>query len=244
VKVQTSFLHGLAFIFQFGTPEPKVTISIWRSIHQHMTPRPMLFFILASALPSGDAAEGSGGAGSGQARLKPHPDAQPNIHAPGVVDRPELVPFIIADPATLPGIVVDETEAKLEGAWQYSTHTPPYVGIGYLHDQRDGKGVKSATLTPNLPVDGWYEVRLAHCYNVRRATNTPVTVRHADGETVVRVNQQEEPQHARLWRTLGIFRFIAGRSGHVRIGNEGTDGKYVIVDAVQFLPAPASQARR
>ncbi len=169
-------------------------------------------------------------------KLQPHPDAVPNTHAPGEVDRPELVPFIVADPASLPGIVVDETAAKLEGRWAYSTHTPPYVGVGYLHDQREGKGAKSATLTPDLPRAGWYEVRLAHCYNVRRATNTPVTIRHADGETVVRINQQEEPPHARLWRTLGTFRFAAGRAGHVRIGNDGTDGKYVIVDAVQFLP--------
>jgi hypothetical protein len=169
-------------------------------------------------------------------KLKPHPDAVPNTHAPGEVDRPELVPFIVADPASLPGIVVDETAATLEGQWAYSTHTPPYVGLGYIHDQREGKGAKSATLTPELPRDGWYEVRLAHCYNVRRATNTPVTIRHAEGETVVRINQQEEPAHARLWRTLGTFRFTAGRAGFVRIGNQGTDGKYVIVDAVQFLP--------
>lgn len=167
---------------------------------------------------------------------KPHPDAVANIHPPGVVDRPELVPYIAADPARLPGIVVDETEAELRGAWQYSTHTPPYVGLGYLHDQRDGKGAKSVTFTPDLPRTGRYEVRIAHCYNVRRATNTPVTIRHAEGETTVRINQQEEPPHGRLWRTIGTFRFAAGRAGWVRISNEGTDGKYVIADAVQFLP--------
>ena len=178
--------------------------------------------------------------------LKAHPDAKANVHAPGVVDRPELVPFIVADPASLPGIVVDETAAQLVGSWHYSTHTPPYVGLGYLHDERDGKGAKSATFTPELPRAGWYEVRLAHCYNVRRATNTPVTIHHADGDTTMRINQQEEPPYARLWRTLGTFRFKAGREGFVRISTEGTDGKYVIVDAVQFLPLaapPPSPAR-
>ena len=69
--------------------------------------------------------------------LQPHPDAVPNTHAPGEVDRPELVPFIVADPTKLPGIVVDETAAVLVGKWQYSTHTPPYVGLGYLHDQSE-----------------------------------------------------------------------------------------------------------
>jgi len=168
----------------------------------------------------------------------PHPEALPNPHAPGEVDNPELVPYIVSDPATLPGIVVDETEAELVGEWAYSTHTPPYVGIGYLHDQREGKGEKSVTFTPELPAAGIYEVRLAHCYNVRRATNTPVTIRHAEGETVVRIDQQEVPEHGKLFRSLGRYRFEAGREGWVRVSNEGTDpGKVVIADAVQFLPA-------
>src|SRR4051794_36530971 len=72
------------------------------------------------------------------AKLKPHPDAVPNEHAPGDVDNPKLVPFIVADPGSLPGIVVDEMSATLVGSWQYSTHTPPYVGLGYLHDRKEG----------------------------------------------------------------------------------------------------------
>ena len=194
-----------------------------------------LMFSLALACTtavSGIAAEG----GAHAPELKPHPDAKPNIHAPGEVDRPELVPYIVANPASLPGIVMDETAAKLEGSWQYSTHTPPYVGLGYLHDLREGKGAKSATFIPTIPRAGWYEVRLAHCYNIRRATNTPVTIRHADGEASLRINQQDEPPHARLWRSLGTYRFAAGRSGFIRIGTQDTEGKYVIVDAVQFLP--------
>ncbi|WP_218280884.1 hypothetical protein [Verrucomicrobium spinosum] len=125
--------------------------------------------------------------------MKPHPKAVANIHAPGEVDRPELVPFIVSDPSKLPGIVVDETAAELVGDWQYSTHTPPFIGLGYLHDMKAGKGTKSVTFTPDLPKAGRYEVRVAHCYNVRRATNTPVTIHHAGGDTLVRINQQEEP---------------------------------------------------
>ena len=170
--------------------------------------------------------------------LKPHPKAVPNIHPPGEVDRPEMVKFIVSDPASLPGIVVDETAAELVGEWQYSTHTPPYVGLGYLHDMKAGKGAKSVIFTPYLPKAGWYEVRLAHCFNVRRSTKTPVTIHHADGDTTVRINQQTEPAHDHLFRTLGTFRFEAGRKGWVRVSNEGTEaGKVVIADAVQFLSA-------
>ena len=172
--------------------------------------------------------------------LVPHPKAVKNIHPPGEVDRPEMVKFIVADPASLPGIVVDETSAELVGEWQYSTHTPPYVGLGYLHDMKAGKGTKSVTFTPTLPKTGWYEVRLAHCYNVRRSAKTPVTIHHADGEKTVRINQQEEPAHGRLFRSLGTFRFEAGRVGWVRVSTEGTEAdKVVVADAVQFLPGEA-----
>lgn len=169
-------------------------------------------------------------------RPKPHPDALPNTHGPDEVDKPELVPFVVKNPKTLPGIVVDETEAVLVGKWQYSTHTPPYVGLGYLHDRKAGKGDSSVTFTPDLPTDGLYEVRLAHCYNIRRSTNTPVTIHHADGEKTIRINQQDLPQHKRLFRSLGAFQFTAGKQGWVRISTGGTDGKYVIADAVQFIP--------
>jgi hypothetical protein len=179
----------------------------------------------------------------GAVTLSPHPDAVANAHAPGEVDRPELVPFVVADAGTLPGIVVDEMAAVLVGQWQYSTHTPPYVGLGYLHDMKAGKGEKSVTFMPELPEAGWYEVRLAHCYNVRRSTRTPVTIGHADGEVTVRVNQQAEPEHGRLFRTLGVFRFEKGKLGWVRVGNEGTEAdKVVIADAVQFLRAKEPSA--
>ena len=169
-------------------------------------------------------------------KLQPHPQAIANTHAPGEVDRPELVPFIVRDKRKLPGIIVDETDAKLIGKWQYSTHTPPYVGLGYLHDQKADKGMKSVTFTPALPKTGRYEVRVSHCYNIRRSTNTPILIHHADGETTIRINQQQTPRHDRLFRTLGTFRFEVGRKGWVQISTDGTDGKYVIADAVQFLP--------
>ena len=174
------------------------------------------------------------GGGSGFS-IEPHPDAAPNTHAPGEVDIPRNVKFIVTTTKTLPGIVLDETDAVLNGKWQYSTHTPPYVGIGYLHDQNSDKGKKSVTWTPNIPKSGKYEVRLSHCYNVRRATNTPVTIVHASGETTIRINQQEVPKHGKLFRSLGVFKFKKGKAGSITISNEGTDGKYVIADAVQLL---------
>ncbi|MFK5924520.1 MAG: DUF1553 domain-containing protein [Verrucomicrobiota bacterium] len=155
---------------------------------------------------------------------------------PDEVDKPELIAFIVPDPSSLPGVVVDNTEAKLVGEWKHSVHTPPFVGVSYLHDDKKGKGEKSATFTPDLPNAGLYEVRLSHNSNVRRATNTPITIKSADGSKTIRINQQDPAEHGKLFKSLGEFVFEAGKKGSVIISTEGTEGKNVIVDAVQFIP--------
>ncbi len=87
-------------------------------------------------------------------------------------------------------------------------------------------GKKSATFVPDLPKAGRYEVRMAHNSNVRRANAVPVTIRHADGESIVKVNEGETAPIGKLFRSLGTFRFKKGRSGLVTIGTAGTEGKY------------------
>lgn len=162
-------------------------------------------------------------------------DDSPTLPKPNQVDKPEMIRFIKPDSTELPGIVVDDVEAKLVGKWKHSVHTPPFVGKSYLHDMKEGKGEKSATFTPDLPKAGFYEVRMTHNSNIRRANGVPVTIRHADGETLVKVNEGEHAPIKKLFRPLGAFRFDKGKKGFVRIGTSGTEGKYVIVDSVQFL---------
>ena len=160
----------------------------------------------------------------------------PSLPKPDQVDKPEMIRFIVPDIKKLPGIVVDDVKATLVGKWQHSVHTPPFVGASYIHDMKESKGEKSATFTPKLPKTGLYQVRMSHNSNIRRANGVPVTIRHADGATVVKVNEGEPAPIEKLFRPLGTFRFHKGTSGSVTINTVGTDGKYVIVDAVQFLP--------
>mgnify|MGYP002036597012 CR=1 FL=1 len=162
----------------------------------------------------------------------------PSLPKPSQVDKPGMIRFIKPDPKALPGIVVDDVDAKLIGQWKHSVHTPPFVGKSYVHDMKEAKGKKSATFTPDLPEGGYYEVRMSHNSNVRRASGVPVTIRHADGKTTVKVNEGEHAPIEKLFRPLGVFRFEKGRLGTVTIGTQGTEGKYVIVDSVQFLPVP------
>lgn len=159
----------------------------------------------------------------------------PRLPRPDQVDKPENIKFIVPDKSTLAGIVVDNTEAKLVGEWKHSVHTPPFVGVSYIHDMREKKGQKSATFTPDLPRTGLYEVRVSHNSNIRRANVVPVTVHHSKGKTTVKIDEGKPAPIAKLFRSIGLFHFKQGRAGSVTISTEGTEGKYVIVDAVQFL---------
>jgi len=161
---------------------------------------------------------------------------EPQLPRPDQVDKPENIKFIVPDKSKLAGIVVDNTEAKLVGEWKHSVHTPPFVGVSYIHDMKEKKGKKSATFTPDLPRTGLYEVRISHNSNIRRANGVPITVRHAKGKTVVKINEGQPAPIAKLFRSIGIFEFKKGKVGSVTIGTDGTEGKYVIVDAVQFIP--------
>ena len=159
----------------------------------------------------------------------------PLLPRPDQVDKPENIKFIVPDKSKLAGTVVDNTEAKLVGEWKHSVHTPPFVGVSYIHDMKEKKGQKSATFTPDLPRTGLYEVRVSHNSNIRRANGVPVTVHHSKGKTVVKINEGEPAPIAKLFRSIGLFHFKKGREGSVTISTEGTEGKYVIVDSVQFL---------
>ncbi len=139
-------------------------------------------------------------------------------------------------PGKLLGITVDDKEATLVGTWKASTFSRPYVGDGYLHDDKGGKGEKSATFTPKLLKAGDYEVLISYTAAMGRSTKTPVTIKSADGDKTVLVNQEIAPKIDGLFHSLGKFRFAAGGDGSVSISNKDTEG-YVIVDAVRFVPA-------
>jgi hypothetical protein len=152
--------------------------------------------------------------------------------APGATDPKGI------DPAKLPGIVMDDGKARLEGDWAHSSSQPSYVGEGYLHDGNEAKGHKSARFVLPVKEAGEYEVRLSYSPNPNRATNVPVAVSGFTGGNTkkITVNQKQPPTIDGLFVSLGSFRFDAGAKATIGISNAGTDG-HVIVDAVQLVPA-------
>jgi ribulose 1,5-bisphosphate synthetase/thiazole synthase len=139
------------------------------------------------------------------------------------------------DKAQLPGVVVDDSEATLKGFELTAQTIAGFVGEGYRHDGNAEKGAMSARFSPTLPAAGQYQIALSYSANGNRASNVPVTIHHAKGETKVLVNQKIAAKGEAPFHVVGTFEFVAGQDGWVEIGNAGTDG-HVIVDAVQWLP--------
>jgi hypothetical protein len=139
------------------------------------------------------------------------------------------------DPKKLPGVVVDDDQAKLTGNWTAASTVPPFVATGYRHDANTDKGQSTATFTATLPTPGRYEVRLSYSPNPNRATNVPVTIHHAGGDTTIKVNERQTAPIDGAWLSLGTFDFTPDHPATVTISNANTNG-HVIIDAVQFLP--------
>jgi hypothetical protein len=133
---------------------------------------------------------------------------------------------------SLKGIAIDNKQAKLTGKWNTGAGLP-HVGPDYAYAR--GAGNK-AVFEFTVPADGKYEVRFATAAHENRASNTPITIRTADGDRKVTVNQRKEPAIEHQWVLLGVFRFAAGKPAAVEVNAEGVDGN-AHIDAVHVLPA-------
>ena len=143
-------------------------------------------------------------------------------------------PGMAVAPSELPGIVLDDRQAKVVGDWKLSTHVRSFIGDGYLEDQNAGKGGKTITFTPQVTKAGRYDVRLAYSALENRANNVRVNILHADGEDTVFVDQTLPPPIDGRFVSLGKFRFEKDGAGYVLISNDDTRG-HVIVDALQLV---------
>jgi hypothetical protein len=144
-------------------------------------------------------------------------------------------------PQDLPGIVIDDADAKVVGTWKHSTFLRTFIGAGYLSDDNKDKGEKTVTFTPTVPATGRYDVRLAYAPYENRADNVRVTVFHADGEDTIYVDETQVPPIDGRFISLGKFRFEKDGAGYVLVSNEGTK-KFVTVDALQLVPDGAEVA--
>ena len=149
-------------------------------------------------------------------------------------ESPPMPEHVSISKEKLGGIVVDDLEAELTGFNSIGHTTPGFVGEGYRHDSDTAKGEQRARFTPDLPFAGNYRVAITYSALANRASAVSVVIHHADGESIVTVNQKKKAAEKDILQPLGTFRFEKGKSGWLEIRNEGSSG-HVIVDAAQWL---------
>lgn len=150
--------------------------------------------------------------------------------------------YVVADAVKferLPDPVIvdnaDTTGVTKVGAWKTASTQTDRYGANYLHDDNTGKGTKSVTFTPNLPIAGQYEVFLMWPAHANREDAVQVDVAHAGGTSPTAVDQRTG---GGIWHSVGTYTFQAGTGGSVTIRNDALtapDG-YVTADAVKFVP--------
>ncbi|MSR31895.1 MAG: DUF1553 domain-containing protein [Gemmataceae bacterium] len=139
------------------------------------------------------------------------------------------------DLSALGGLILDDSQAEKVGDWKDSRFSGSFIGAGYIHDDNKGQGEKTVTFNPEFTKGGKYEVLLAYAPGGGRADSVPVTIFHADGETVVPVNMKKSPEVEGRFVSLGQFRFEASGQGFIMVSNQDAKG-HVTVDAAWFLP--------
>ena len=155
-----------------------------------------------------------------------------------VLDLPAAIPLkILISRESLPGIVLDDGDAELQGEWRGSSSTGRYVGAGYLHDGDQGKGEKSATWKVAVPATGTWRIGISYAAASNRATAVPVEVQAGNRESqTFELNQRKAITGNAVFEVLTEVSLVAGEQLRVTISNKGTEG-HIIVDAIQVLRA-------
>jgi hypothetical protein len=136
------------------------------------------------------------------------------------------------DPASLRGIVQDDSAAKVEGTWTKSTHTKPFLGEGYVYAA--GGQDQRVIFSVEVKEAGSYQVLMSYTPGPNRTEQAMVFIRQSDNEKTVVVNQMRKPEGPYSFQPLGEFRFEAGNVDIV-VTAEGNKKGVVIADGIQLL---------
>jgi len=139
------------------------------------------------------------------------------------------------DPAKLPGLVIDDPDARRTGHWTEGHGLPGYVGSGYVYAQADS----GATIRYEFhaPATGKFDIRISYQPHVNRAPRAPVTIETSAGKHTVRINQREAPPLPGGFISVGQFDLKEKEPVAVVISTDGAGGT-VHADAVQIVPVP------
>ena len=133
----------------------------------------------------------------------------------------------------LEGIVVDDDDAILKGAWTVGTGLKNYVQYGYRYGSPNTNS--SATYSLKAKDAGNYAIEIFTLSHQNRSTNTPVVVSQAGKSSTYYVNQRVKAEEG-VSRITEV-NLAEGETIVVRIETQGADGT-VHIDAVRLLELP------
>ncbi len=134
------------------------------------------------------------------------------------------------DPSKIEGVVVDDRDAKFEGAWTEGTGLKPYVGFGYRYASPGA--IASCRFTAKVDKAGRYTVELYSGSHENRATNTPVVIDLGVSRTEYRINQRDTSEPTIKLDTVDL---VAGQEVNVVVKTDKAGG-FVHVDALKLTP--------
>jgi hypothetical protein len=134
------------------------------------------------------------------------------------------------DPARIDGVVVDDSQATLEGSWTTGSGLKNYVSYGYRYASPNSGA--SATFTLKPPKPGRYEIQVYSQPHENRSTRTPVIIQYGDVRREYMIDQRTKTQDDRL--VLETLELRAADELRVTIHTEKADG-IVHIDAVRLL---------
>jgi len=149
-----------------------------------------------------------------------------NTPAPPAGDGPKGI-----NVGSLPGIVIDDSQAKLTGNWTGGVNLTPFVGEGYRY--AGAKSAAEARFAFRIPTAGKYEVRVAWVGHENRAARVPCVIERT-GQAALKLKLDQRESAAKApFHSLGAFEFPAGEAALILSAAEA-DG-FVHIDAVQIV---------
>ena len=136
------------------------------------------------------------------------------------------------DPRTLPGLIIDDVDAKQTGDWIAGAGLAGFVAESYLYNKGEG----SIRFEFTAPASGDHEIRLSYQPHDNRGNQVLVMVDQNGESKPLRVNMKLEPPLENGFISLGRFYFVADEPVAVTLLTTDAGG-LVHADAIQVIPA-------
>ena len=137
------------------------------------------------------------------------------------------------DPATIAGVVMDDSQAAASDGWTEGSGLKPYIGYGYRYAGAGGNKWLRFTLRP--PKAGVYDVRLAYQPHENRSAAVPVEVEVGTRNEAATIDMTAKPDGPHGTVPLGTF--AVGEAEEVIVTVRSAKKGNATADAAMLLPA-------